>query len=61
MGTKKSGTLREFGRIQKDGRISIPKPIRRNLGWEDGDQVMFEECEGRLFLENLSAKWRKEG
>lgn len=60
MAGKIKGSQREFGRIQINGRISIPKPFREALGWEDGDQVMMEIHLGEYILvENLSAKWRK--
>ena len=54
---EKLGSLRAFGIIQDSGRISIPKPWREDMKWEDGDQIMIERYKGKILIENLTAKW----
>jgi len=60
MNDKVSGFPQSFGRIQDNGRVSLPKEWRDELNWIDGDQVCFHFNNGRITVENLEAKWRKE-
>ena len=36
-------TVRKF--LGKEGRTTIPYPIRERLGWEEGDIISFTELE----------------
>ncbi len=44
----------------RNGRISLPKKWRDALDWRAGDQVCLHLDSGRITVENLEAKWRKE-
>jgi len=39
-----------FARVLKNGRITLPAPVRRRLGIGAGDLVAFQETEGGILL-----------
>ncbi len=50
--------LRDFSILQKLHRIGLKKAFVKELGWEEGDQLILEVYKGRLIVENIS-KGRK--
>jgi len=54
---EKLDSLRAFGIIQDNGRVSIPKEWRTDMKWEDGDQIMLERYKDQVLIENLTSKW----
>lgn len=42
----------ELAKITTRGQITIPLEIRRKLGVQDGDKVVFLEQDGRIIMEN---------
>lgn len=52
-----------MGRVTTKGQITIPKPIREELGLQPGDEVAFEETDEGILIrkavsENRFEKWR---
>ena len=44
---------REYRRIQKLGRISIPSNLLETLDWRIGEMVMIEAHKGKLIIESI--------
>jgi AbrB family looped-hinge helix DNA binding protein len=42
----------ELAKISTRGQITLPLPIRKRLGVNDGDKVVFLEENGRVIVEN---------
>lgn len=52
-----------MGRVTTKGQVTIPKPIREELGLQPGDEVTFEETDAGIVIrkavsENRFEKWR---
>lgn len=52
-----------MGRVTTKGQVTIPKPIREELGLQPGDEVTFEETDEGIVIrkdvgENRFEKWR---
>lgn len=52
-----------MGRVTTKGQVTIPKPIRDELGLQPGDEVTFEETDEGIVIrkavsENRFEKWR---
>lgn len=39
--------------IDSAGRVSVPIKIRKRLGWEPGDNIMFRVIDGKLVVEKV--------
>jgi AbrB family looped-hinge helix DNA binding protein len=45
-------------RVDKDGRVTIPSQIRRELGWERGDVLLLTPgLHGQIVLEKVASAW----
>lgn len=52
-----------MGRVTTKGQVTIPKPIREELGLQPGDEVTFEETDEGIVIrkavsQNRFEKWR---
>ncbi len=50
MEKEQTSRYRTFARVQKNGRVTIPAPVRRRLGIEAGDLVAFQETEDGILI-----------
>lgn len=46
--------MMELAKVTLRGQITIPADIRKKLGIQDGDKVLFVEENGRIVMENAA-------
>jgi len=44
----------EIAKIASKGQVTIPIDIRRKLGVKEGDEILFVEEEGKIYILNAS-------
>jgi len=49
-----SEPIRDFTTLQKSRRIQLKPALAKQLGWNEGDQLLIEDYKGRLIIENLT-------
>lgn len=43
----------EVAKIRKKGELTVPKVVREQLGWDEGDHIMIKFKDQKLILERI--------